>query len=142
MTNDYGAEIATRTDTIEGTWSLGGETYNLEVKDAKYKTLRLLQEYATLAQSIDGVGTDPTEEELESIEEQAENLENFPWEDDNSNVDFVKSIFDEKLINPDIDADEANARAISAILQGIINAWQEGESVKAAKEEMPVEGNR
>lgn len=140
MSDEYGQEVATSVETLEGSWSINGETYKLRTKDTKKRTLDLIGEYMELAARVDSID-DETEEIPEDIERQAENLANFPWEDD-SDVDMVESVVSEKLIKPDVDVNEVPQRKLRALFEGMMEAWSEGEVVKSAKKEMPIEGNR
>ncbi len=128
---DYGADYATQKETIEGTWRIDGREFALETEDVTKRTLDLLGEYMALAQQY---------EEGDVPEGAGDDLEDFPWESEGDDRDFIESVVDEKLHKPDIDVDETVSRKLSAIFVGMFEAWQEGETVKAAREEMPVEG--
>ena len=131
---NYGADVATKKEQIEGTWSIDGDEYDLLTEDTTKQTLNIIEQYMEVAQSL---------EEGDVPEGAAEDLPNFPWEDDDSEKDFIESILDAKLIKPEIDVQDAPIRKLRALFEGCFETWSEGKRVKNAKEEMPLDkGNR
>ena len=129
---EYGADILTQSETIEGTWEYNGEEYKLEVKDISKQTLDLVEDYAALAQNIaflqrsEDMNEDEIDERIEEINKQAEDLENFSWEDEDDDTDFIESIVNEKLVKPDIDPSEVRVHKLRHVFEGMFKAWQEG----------------
>jgi len=140
MVDKYGTEVATSVETLEGEWSINGESYKLVTKDTKKATLDLIGEYMQIAASVDGL--EEGDEIPEEVETQAENLANFEWETEDDEKDMVESVVSEKLIKPDVDVNQIPQRKLRALFEGMMDAWNEGTVVKNAKEEMPIEGNR
>jgi len=131
---DYGEDVLTTTDTVEGTWNYNGTEYGLQAEEITKGTLDLIGEYAQLAQQAEETGEVP--------EGAAENLDNFPWESDDSDKDFIESVISEKLLKPDVDPNNVSIGKLTALFEGLMETWQEGKVVTEAKEEMPIEGNR
>jgi hypothetical protein len=137
MTDEYGAEVATSVETIEGTWSINGQTFKLQTKDTRKETLDLIEEYMEVAQTVDSA-----EDESDIPEGLGKDIDNFSWEDEDSDTDMVESVIGEKLVKPEVDVSQVPQRKLGALFEGMMEAWQEGEQVKSAKAEMPVsEGN-
>jgi len=141
----YGQDIVNDAEQIlEGTWSWQGTEYELKVYNIGYKDKRRIEQYGTLAATVDGMAEngdeiDIDETELERLQEQAENLENFSWEDDDEDTDWIASVVSEKLVRPEVDIEQTSTPKLSAIVQGMMETWEESQSVKNAKAEMPVE---
>jgi len=138
---DYGEEVLNQTTLLSGTWVYGGTEYDLKVEDIAGRDMRLIQEYQELAVRVAGADEDPSESELESLNEKAESLDDFSWEDE-GDEDFIHSVIDAKLIRPDVDVDEHGQSKLRALFQGMMSTWQESDEVAEAKDEMPLdEGN-
>jgi len=130
MSDEYGANYATQKETIEGTWSIDDREFKLETEDVSKATLDLIGEYTQLAAMF---------EEGEVPEDAGEELDDFPWEDEDDDRDFIESVVGEKLHKPEIDVNDTASRKLSAIFAGMFDAWQEGTVVKDAKDGMPLE---
>lgn len=137
MSDRFGTDVATRKETIEGTWTIDGKTYDLITEDTTKGTLDLIGEYLELAATVENA-----EDESDIPEGLGEDLDNFAWEEADSDKDMVESVVDEKLIQPEIDVSDAPMRKLRSLFEGMMEAWNEGKKVKNAKEEMPLEGNR
>jgi hypothetical protein len=142
--SDYGQEILNEgLNRLEGTWEYNGETYDLLVEDINYEDFTLAQQYAALAQQINGLEDRDSvaEEDVENLASEAEQLDDFSWEDD-GNRDFIPSMVDAKLIKPEVDIQNTPVSKLRALVGGMMQAWQEESGVSEAREEMPLEGNR
>lgn len=140
MTEDkYGASVATQKEQIEGTWELDGEEYSLLTEDTTKGTLGLIEEYMALTHKAETGEIDETE-----LEERAEQLDNFPWEEDgDDDKDFIELVIEGKLIKPEIDVDDVPVRKLEPIVIGMMQTWGEGKQVADARDQMPLdEGNR
>jgi len=137
MTGKYGTEVATSVERIEGSWSINGETYTLITEDTRKETLDLIGEYMEVAATVeDASGPEDIPDGL------GEDIDNFRWEDEDNEMDMVESVISEKLIKPEVNASDVPQRKLSALFEGMMQAWNEGEQIKAAKAEMPLdEGN-
>lgn len=124
---DYGAEFLTQAETIEGTWAYADHEFALLVEDISIGELELLQEYTQVAgAAINATGDDVDEEALEEANEQAKNLDSLPWEDDVEADSFLEATIEAKLIKPDVDLSDARAHKLTAVFEGMMQAWQEG----------------
>jgi len=144
----YGQEIVNDAEQIlEGKWEWNETEYELKVYNIGYKDKRRIQQYGTLAATVDGMADDADdieigEDEIETLQEQAESLENFSWEDDEEDRDWIASVVEEKLVRPEVDVEQTSTPKLGAIIEGMMQTWEESQSVKNAKAEMPVdEGN-
>lgn len=142
--SDYGQNVIDRTDVLEGKWSFAGQDFDLEVEDISGQDFDLIKEYTQLAMGVEAIGQDPDnvdEKDIEQLNDKAEDLDNFSWEDEDDDTDLIKSVIDAKLVNPKVDQTTGQSK-LQALFQGMMQTWQESESVKASKEEMPLdEGN-
>jgi len=137
MSDRFGTEVATQKEQIEGTWSIDGQEFALITEDTSKGTLELIEEYMQLANRV--------AEGEEIPEGAAEDLDNFPWEDDDDeDTDIIESVVDAKLIKPEVNPQDAPIRKLRALFEGMMNAWSEGKQVKDARHDMPLddEGNR
>ena len=141
----YGQDIVNDAEQIlDGTWEWDNREYELRVRNISYKDKRRIQQYGALAATVDGMAenaedVDLGEEEIESLQNQAENLENFSWEEEDEDSDWIASVVEEKLVRPDVDVEQTSTPKLGAIIEGMMQAWEESQSVKNAKKEMPVE---
>lgn len=137
-TDRFGTEVATRKERIEGTWEFDGETYDLITEDTTKGTLSLIEEYGRVAERA-AQAEDP--EDLP--DDLGEDIDDFPWEsEDDEDIDWLESVIREKLIKPEVDVDKTPLRKLRALYEGMMDAWGEGETVAAAKADMPLdEGN-
>lgn len=136
MTDNYGAEYAVQKDTLKGTWSIDDKEFDLVVEGISKGTLNLIEEYMQAARQAERIEDDEAAENL------AEGLEDFPWEN-GQDKDAIDSIIDAKLVKPEIRAEDIDFRKLLAIVEGMMQAWQEGEQYREAKQEMPIDqGNR
>lgn len=133
-TDRFGTSVAQEKDTIEGTWSIDGQEFALITEDTAKGTLNTIDEYLKVAAQIDAAeGPDDIPDDV------VEDLPDFPWEDENEDIDFIESVLKEKLKKPDIDIEETPTRKLSALFEGMMEAWGEGTKVTEAKEEMPID---
>jgi hypothetical protein len=143
--NDFGQNVLEQTHVLTGSWEFAGETYALEVEDISGQDFALIQQYTEVAVGAEAVGQDPesvTDDELESLNEKAEQLDDFSWEDPDEDNPFIQSVVGAKLVNPKVDVERTGQSKLSALFRGMMEAWQEADSVKTAKEDMPLdEGN-
>jgi len=140
--SDYGEDVLDRDEVLEGTWTYGGNTYDLEVNDISGRDMRLIQDYTDIAARVAAVDDDASEADIEQINEKAEGLDDFSWEDGDGETPYIQSIIDEKLVRPDVDVDNTGYSKLRAIFEGIMQTWQESKTVANAKDEMPLdEGN-
>lgn len=141
---DYGQSLLDDgLERLRGTWEYRGEEYDLLVEDISYPDWQLVQQYAAIAgqvQSLDESGGEISDEVVDSLTEQAENLDNFSWED-GGDADFVKSVINAKLLAPEVDLQVTSQDKISALIEGMMQTWSRATDVEAAEEEMPIEGN-
>jgi hypothetical protein len=156
MPENYGQDVLDEHDEIiRGTWEYGGEEYALKCESISYADFKLVQQYGAIAGQVaaieaeaeataaDGDAADSDlEAQVEDVQERAEGLDDFSWEADDEDRDFVESVIGEKLVQPEPDLATTSPQKLSALVDGMIEAWQEGETVAQAKAEMPVEGNR
>ncbi len=135
MSDRFGTEVAASKERIEGTWTVDGETYDLITEDTSKGTLELIEQYMQLANRV--------AEGDELPEDAAEDLDNFPWEEEDNEKDIIESVVDAKLIKPEVNPQDAPIRKLRALFEGMMQAWSEGKQVRDAKDDMPLEeGNR
>jgi len=142
--SDYGQDILNEgLNRLEGTWTYNGQEYDLLVEDINYEDFKLAQQYAALAQQINVLENKDSiaEEDVENLATEAEQLDNFSWED-SGDRDFIPSMIDAKLLKPDVDIQTTPVSKLRALVGGMMQAWQEESGVSEAREEMPIEGNR
>lgn len=142
--SEFGQDLVNDAGTLlTDTWEYNGQQNELKVRNISYPDWRLVKEYAALAAGVQGAaesGDDVDEEDLERLQEQAESLDNFSWEDDDADNDFIVSVVEEKLVRPDVDVSETSEPVLVALVEGMMQAWQEDRPTREAREEMPVEG--
>jgi hypothetical protein len=142
---DYGQDLVDRgTERLKGTWEYAGEEKDLIVEDISYPDFKLVQQYGALSAQLAALeDADPDEVDGEDLEEQVDNLGDFSWEGENEDPDFIPSMISEKLVQPKLnpESDDVPARLVRAIVQGMMETWQESDEVSKAREEMPLEGN-
>lgn len=140
MSDEYGQAFVNNADQLlDGTWTYQGKENNLQVRNISYPDFKLIQQYGALAGSLENIDEDDLDEQnLEALKDQADELGNFSWEDDEER-DFVVSIVDEKLVRPDVDVTQTDHHVLTALVEGMLETWQEDDSVKAAKGDMPVD---
>jgi hypothetical protein len=143
----FGQNLVNDADTLlDGTWTYDNTEYELRCRNISYKDLRRVQQYGALAASVSAVGEgvedggEIGEAELEAINQQADNLDNFSWEETEGDGDWVASVVEEKLVKPDVDIEQTSAPKLRALVEGMMDAWGESTKVQNAKDEMPVEG--
>lgn len=142
--SDFGQDILNEgLDRLEGTWEYNGSEYDLLVEDINYEDFKLAQQYAALAQQVNTLEQRESvgEDDVESLAAEAEQLENFSWEE-TGDRDFIPSMIDAKLIKPDVDIETTSVSKLRALVGGMMQAWQEESGVADAKAEMPIEGNQ
>jgi len=141
---DYGQSLLDDgLERLRGTWEYRGEEYDLLVEDISYPDWQLVQQYAAIAgqvQSLDDSGGEISDEVVDSLTEQAENLDNFSWED-GGDADFVESVINAKLLAPEVDLQVTSQDKISALIEGMMHTWSRSVDVEQAEGEMPIEGN-
>jgi len=141
---DYGQSLLDDgLDRLKGTWEYRGQEYDLLVEDISYPDWQLVQQYAAIAgqvQSLDESEGEISDDVVDSLTEQAEDLDNFSWEDD-GDTDFVESVIDAKLQAPEVDLQQTSQDKISALIEGMMQTWSRSSDVEQAEEEMPIEGN-
>lgn len=145
MSDEYGQAFVNNADQLlDGTWTYQGQENNLQVRNISYPDFKLIQQYGALAGSLENVDPEDVDDaEIEQLAEQADELDNFSWEDDDGDMDFIVSVVEEKLVRPDVNVDETDHHVLVALVEGMIATWQEDSDVQAAKGEMPVDsGNR
>jgi len=142
--SNYGQDVLNAgLDRLEGTWEYDGQEFDLVVEDINYPDFQLAQQYAAVAQQIATLEDRESvaESDVEAIAQQAEDLDNFSWEEDGG-ADFVVSLIAHKLIKPEVDVTDTSVSKLRALVGGMMEAWQEESGVEQAREEMPLEGNR
>jgi len=140
---DYGQDILNDgLDRLNGTWEYQNVEYELVVKDISYPDFQLAQQYAALSQQVSALQDreDVSEEEIRGLNEQAESLDDFSWEND-GDADFIPSMVEEKLVKPEVELSETNVGKLRALVAGMMETWQAESGVSEAQEEMPLEGN-
>jgi len=145
MADDYGQTLVNDAgDLLEGTWEWQDTEYMLKVRNIGYADQRRIREYAALAGSVQAIGEDgdPDEDQLQAVQEQAEQIEPFSWEDDDSQ-DWIASLVEEKLVKPEVDVEETSTPKLRALVDGMIRAWDMDTDGRQAQERMPIDkGNR
>ena len=141
--SNYGQDVLDDgLERLKGTWEYAGTEYDLLVEDISYPDFKLAQQYGALSAQFAALeDTDPEDVDVEGLEEQVENLGDFSWETEDEQTDFVPGMIDAKLIKPDVDIDETSQGKLSALVEGMMQTWQESDEVEQAREEMPLEGN-
>lgn len=141
---DYGQSLLDDgLDRLKGTWEYRGNEYDLLVEDISYPDWQLVQQYAAIAgqvQSLDESEGEISDDVVDSLTEQAEDLDDFSWEDD-GDTDFVESVIGAKLLAPKVELTQTSQDKISALIEGMMQTWSRSVDVEAAEEEMPIEGN-
>jgi len=141
---DYGQSLLDDgLERLRGTWEYRGEEYDLLVEDISYPDWQLVQQYAAIAgqvQSLDESEGEISDDVVDSLTEQAENLDNFSWED-GGDADFVESVINAKLLAPEVDLQVTSQDKISALIEGMMQTWSRSVDVEQAEGEMPIEGN-
>jgi len=153
MTNntnsEYGSHLINNAgEVLTGTWTYHGETNQLKVRNIAYPDWKLVQQYAQVAASIEATA-DAASEDAEAAGElgqaaleQAEQLDNFSWETEGAESDFMMSLIEEKLVKPEVDVGETSSGVLAALVDGMVGAWQSSKDRREAKAEMPLdEGN-
>lgn len=141
--SNYGQEVLDDgLERLKGTWEYAGNEYDLLVEDISYPDFKLAQQYGALSAQFAALEEADSEEvDVDGLEEQVENLGHFSWETSEEQTDFVPGMIDAKLVKPDVDIDETSQAKLSALVEGMMNTWQESDEVEKAREEMPLEGN-
>jgi hypothetical protein len=124
--SDYGADFLTETETIEGTWEYGEQEFDLLVEDISIGSFELLQKYTQVAQEAAGVDGEASEDDLEAVNQKADDLDPLPWEDEVEADGFLEATIEAKLVKPDVVIADARAHKLRAVFEGMIAAWQEG----------------
>jgi len=141
---DYGQSLLDDgLERLRGTWEYRGNEYDLLVEDISYPDWQLVQQYAAIAgqvQSLDESEGEISDDVVDSLTEQAENLDNFSWED-GGDADFVESVINAKLLAPEVDLQVTSQDKISALIEGMMQTWSRSVDVEQAEGEMPIEGN-
>jgi len=141
---DYGQSLLDDgLEQLRGTWEYRGNEYDLLVEDISYPDWQLVQQYAAIAgqvQSLDESEGEISDDVVDSLTEQAENLDNFSWED-GGDADFVESVINAKLLAPEVDLQVTSQDKISALIEGMMQTWSRSVDVEQAEGEMPIEGN-
>jgi len=134
MTDNYGADALTTPDRLEGTYSIGDETYDLVVEDISGHDWQILQEYSQLALQLrDG--------EIDDVD--ADDIPQFSWEPEGgTDKGFIECVVNEKLVKPEVEVANIRVHKLQPLFEGMIRTWQESDSVSEAKGEMPTSGNR
>lgn len=125
--SDYGANYLTKEETIEGTWGPNGDDFPLEVKDMSKSEFELVQKYGEV--SNQALTTDPeevTEEEIEEVKREAEELDDLPWGDEVDSDSWLQQTIEAKLVRPDVDLEDARVHKLRELMEGMMQAWQEG----------------
>lgn len=139
---DYGQEILDDgLERLQGTWQYRGQAFDLVVEDIGYSDWKLVQQYGALSAQVDAFEgqDDISEADVEALAEQAESLEDFSWEGDDENPDFVETIIEEKLVRPEVDLETTSSDKVGAIVEGMIQTWQSSHDVEQAQGEMPLD---
>jgi len=145
----YGGHLVNNAgELLDGTWTYHGEENNLQVRNISYPDWKLVQQYAQVAASIEATA-DAASEDAEAAGElgqaaleQAEQLDNFSWETEGAESDFMMSLIEEKLVKPEVDVGETSSGVLAALVDGMVGAWQSSKDRREAKAEMPLdEGN-
>jgi len=142
--SDFGQGLIDRgVKPIRGSWEFDGQEKDLDVKPISYPDWKLVQQYAALSARIDSLDSDDVDEsDIEDVQKAAEQLGDFSWEGEDTDVDWIVTAIENNLVNPDVDPRTDPLPITTAIIQGMIEAWQESPRVAEAKDEMPVdEGN-
>jgi len=139
--SDYGQDLIDRgVKPIEGTWEFDEQENALDVEPISYPDWKLIQQYAALSARIDSLdGDDVDESDIEDVQEAAERLGDFSWESDGEEVDWIVTAIENNLVKPDVDPRSDPLPITTAIIQGMIEAWQESPRVAEAKDEMPID---
>lgn len=141
--SDYGQDILDDgLERLDGTWEYAGREFDLKVEDISYPDYKLVQQYAALSQQVNTLEQkeDIDARDIENLNEQAENLDQFSWEGD-EDEDFVPSVINAKLIQPNVEIENTSVAKLRALLEGMMQAWQESTDVENARGQMPIEGN-
>jgi len=137
----YGEDVLNETSVLSGSWTYNGQQYNLKVEDIAGRDMRLINDYQEIAARVVGAGDDPSESDIEAVQEKAESLVDFSWEDGDEQP-FIQSVIDAKLVRPSVDVGDTGTSKLRALFSGMMETWQESDSVAEAKSEMPLdEGN-
>ena len=126
---------------VQGTWELNGEEYPLTVEVLSHTDWTLVKQYATLSAQVQSLDEDSDKEDIQAVEQTVEQLDSFSWEDDGGETDFVRTLINNTLIEPEVDPDETEFPIVQAILNGMLEAWKESPRISEARGEMPLEGN-
>jgi len=139
--SDYGQDLIKRgVKPIEGTWEFDGQENDLDVEALSYTDWKLVQKYAALSARVDSLEEEDIDEsEVENIEETAESLDDFSWEDEDEEVDFIETLIDNCLVKPDINPRKDPLPIVVAIVEGMVEAWEKSPRVAEAEDEMPVD---
>lgn len=132
--SDYGQDILSKTETLQGTWEYNGEEYSLEVEDIPYDTYKLIMEISQVAFKA-REGAEISDEEKEKVK----NMNALPWEDEYETDDFVSLLVKDKLRKPEVDVEDTGASKIIALVEGMFQAWQESQPVQDARDEMELD---
>jgi len=147
MSDKYGQDIidSDGDDILEGTWEWQGREPTVEVRNISYDDQVLVQRYGSLMAELAHIqerlenGEDVSERERRHIEDQIERLDDFSWEDEDDQNDFIKEIVDHVIVKPEIDTSDTSLDKVVAVVEGAVSTLQESNSVRDAKGDMPVD---
>lgn len=111
-----------------------GETETIKVEDITQSEIQKFREYEAAA--IKQATGDLSEDDIED-------LPSFEWEDDGSDMNYLRALIDGKLIEPEIkNPTEIPTRKLNVLVEGMLSAWGLDMEAREAAEQMPTEGNR
>ena len=141
---DYGQDLVDRgLEILKGSWEYDGEKKDLLVEDISYPDFKLAQQYGVLSARFQSLeDADPDDIDEDELAEQVESLDDFSWESEDEDKDFVVTMVENKLVKPNANPESLPTSMLRALVEGMMETWQESEDVATAKEEMPLEGNR
>lgn len=123
----------TERETVSTEVTYGDRTEEIRVRDITKGELEKVEKHERVAlRAAQGTAS----------EEELDNLPDFEWEDEDEDVDYIESLIDEKLLSPDVDPNDVPTQKLRVLVEGMLDAWGADTEIKAAAEEMPVEGNR
>jgi len=123
--DEYGASFLTQSETLQGTWEYDDHEFKLEVEDISMGAFKTLQEYMRVGVMASQVGEDD-EDAINELEKTADDLDNLPWESEDSPDGFIEATIDAKLVRPNVDVSEARAPKMQSVFRGMMEAWQQG----------------
>lgn len=126
----YWTEKDTLTEKVERP---DGDTEVIEVEDITQSEITKFRQYEQAA--IKQARGELSEGDIEA-------LPDFEWEDGESDMNYLRSMIDGKLVEPEIDnPTDIPSQKLNVLIEGMLSAWGLDMEAREAANQMPTEGN-